>query len=184
MKQRAKLVPGASGVVLDVGTGAGPNLQFYDPAKVTRVIGAEPSAGMRRKAAKAIQAAPVAVELVDAGAEALPLADDSVDTAVLTFTLCSIPDPGPALAEIRRVLKPEGRLLFCEHGLAPDEGVAKWQKRLEPVWKRIAGGCHLARPMDRLIEGGGFAITRLEAGYIPGTPKFAGYDYLGEARPA
>ncbi|MHA6287609.1 class I SAM-dependent methyltransferase [Maricaulis sp. CAU 1757] len=182
MRQRQRIVPQARGRVLEIGLGTGPNLEVYDRSRIERVIALEPSAGMRRKAGRLIAASGLEVDLVDAPAEHIPLEDDSVDTVVLTFTLCSIPDSQAALAEMRRVLKPDGELLFCEHGLAPDAGVARWQRRLEPVWKRVAGGCHLTRPMDRLIREAGFDITRLDAEYVPGTPKIVAYDYLGSAR--
>jgi len=181
MKQRARLIPAAEGRVLEVGFGAGPNLAFYDPAKVTRLFALEPSAGMRRKAAKAVAACPVEVELIDLPGEAIPLEDASVDTVVLTYTACTIPDAGAALAQMRRVLKPGGRLLFSEHGLSPEAGVAKWQRRIEPVWKHIAGGCHLTRRPDALIEAAGFRIDQMTAEYLPKSPKFAAYNYAGSA---
>ena len=180
-KHRRAIVPQAEGVVLEVGLGSGTNLPFYDAARVERVIGVEPSAGMRVKARRAIARQAVPVELLDAPGEALPLDDNSVDTVLLTFTLCTIPDAPAALAEMRRVLRPGGKLVFLEHGLAPDAGVARWQRRVEQVWKRIGGGCHLARPMDRLIAQGGFRIDRMEADYTPRTPRIAGFVYRGLA---
>lgn len=184
MKQRARIVPEASGVVVEIGMGAGPNLALYDPGKVRRVIGIEPSAGLRRKAARAIAGQSLEVELVDGLAEDLPAETGSADTIVLTYTLCTLPDLARAFGEMRRVVKPGGRLLFCEHGAAPDAGVAKWQTRIEPVWKRFAGGCHLTRRIDHLITAGGFTITAMETGYMRRTPKIVGYDYIGQARPA
>lgn len=181
VKHRRAMVPQAGGVVLEVGLGSGTNLPFYDAARVERVIGVEPSAGMRVKARRAIARQAVPVELLDAPGEALPLDDNSVDTVLLTFTLCTIPDAPAALAEMRRVLRPGGRLIFLEHGLAPDAGVARWQRRVEPVWKRIGGGCHLARPMDRLIAQGGFHIDTMDAAYMPRTPRIAGFVYRGLA---
>lgn len=181
MKQRSLLVPKAEGRVLEVGFGAGPNLSFYDPAKVSRVFALEPSIGMRRKAEAAISASPVDVELIDLPGEDIPLNDDSVDTVVLTYTACTIPDVNAALAQMRRVLKPGGRLLFSEHGLAPDPGVQRWQKIIEPVWKPIGGGCHLTRRPDALIEAAGFAIEEMTAGYLPKSPKFASFNYAGAA---
>lgn len=180
-KLRRAIVPEAEGVVLEVGFGSAVNLPFYDADKVSHVIGVEPSGGMRKKANRAMTRQAIPVELVDAAGEALPLEDNSVDTVLLTFTLCSIADYEAALAEMRRMLKPQGRLVFLEHGRAPDRDVFKWQRRIEPVWKRIGGGCHLTRPMDRLIEEAGFRIDRLDAGYVPKTPKFAGYVYRGVA---
>ena len=181
-KQREKVVPFAEGRVLEIGMGAGPNLAYYDPAKVSHVYGLEPSAGMRRKAAKALAASPVKVELIDLPGEEIPLDDGSVDTVLLTYTLCTIPGAVEALKGMRRVLKPGGKLLFCEHGAAPDESVAKWQRRLEPIWKPIGGGCHLTRDIPDLIRQGGFEIEKMEADYIPGSPKFVGYDYWGSAK--
>lgn len=181
MRQRQKVVRLAEGRVLEVGLGAGPNLAFYDPARVDMVFGLEPSAGMRRKAAKAIASAPVPVELIDLPGEQIPLDKGSVDTVVLTYTLCSIAQWQAALGEMRRVLKPGGGLLFCEHGVAPDEWVARWQARLDPLWGKIAGGCHLNRPIPELIESVGFSIDGLQAMYLPGTPKFAGFNYWGRA---
>ncbi|WP_420430839.1 methyltransferase domain-containing protein [Hyphobacterium sp.] len=183
MKQRAKIVPEAEGVVAEIGMGAAPNLPLYDAAKVKMVIGIEPNAGLRRKAERAISDSDLAVELADGRAENLPLDNASVDTVVLTYTMCSLPDVPGALSEVRRVLKPGGRLLICEHGAAPDAGVLKWQKRLDPVWKVIGGGCHLSRPIDRMVESGGFRFDALTAEYMPKTPKIVAYDYIGAARP-
>lgn len=183
MRQRAKIVPEAVGLVAEIGMGAAPNLPLYDAEKVRAVIGIEPSKGLRKKARRLIAAQDLNVELVDGVAENLPLDSRSIDTVVLTYTLCSLPDVAGAMSEIRRVLKPGGRLLFCEHGAAPDAGVLKWQNRIEPVWKLFAGGCHLARPIDRLIEAGGFAFEKLDASYMPKSPKITAYDYIGAAKP-
>lgn len=184
MKQRAKIVPEAEGVVVEIGMGAAPNLPLYDAEKVKAIIGIEPNAGLRTKAGRAIQAQSLPVELVDGVAENLPLDAATADTVVLTYTLCTLPDVTGAMAEIRRILKPGGRLMFCEHGAAPDAGVFKWQSRIEPVWKILAGGCHLARPIDRMITAGGFSIDKLEAGYMPKTAKIVAYDYIGAAKVA
>ena len=181
MRQRRKIVPQARGRVLEVGFGAGPNLAFYDPANVDMVFALEPSAAMRRRAAKAIAAAAVPVQVIDLPGEEIPLDNDSVDTVVLTYTLCSIAEWEAALGQMRRVLKPGGRLLFCEHGLAPDERVARWQARLNPVWRAVAGGCNLNRPIPSLIESAGFGIEGMETMYLPGGPKFASYNYWGSA---
>ncbi len=182
MKQRSLLVPAAEGRVLEVGFGSGTNLGFYDPTKVERLFALEPSEGMRRKAAKAVSASPLDIEWLGLPGEEIPLEDDSVDTVVLTYTACTIPDAAAALAQMRRVLKPGGRLLFSEHGAAPDAGVAKWQGRIEPVWKVLAGGCHLTRKPDQMIEAAGFRIEDLTAGYLPKSPKFAAFNYAGSAR--
>lgn len=179
--QRKKVVPQAEGDVLEVGIGAGHNLAFYDPAKVKRVIGLEPAPEMRARAAKAAEGLPFPVSFTDLKAEDIDLPDASVDTALVTYTFCTIPDVPKALSAIARVLKPGAKLIFCEHGQAPDANVQKWQRRIEPFWKRIAGGCHLCRPIPQLIENGGFRIESLETMYLPGTPKFAGFNYWGRA---
>ena len=179
--QRKKIVPLASGRVLEVGMGSGPNIRHYDPEKVEFVWGLEPSAGMRRRAQANLAAAPFEVKWLDLPGEEIPLDDESVDTVLLTFTLCTIPHAARALGQMRRVLKPDGRLLFCEHGAAPDAGVRKWQDRLNPLWRRIAGGCNINRGIPRLIEAAGFAIEKLESAYLPDTPRIAAYNYLGIA---
>lgn len=181
LKLRQQVVPRAKGVVLEVGMGSGINLQYYDAGQVSLVYGLEPSEGMRRKAANNLAAAPVPVEWIDLPGEAIPLADNSVDTVLLTFTLCTIPDAKAALAQMKRVLKPDGELLFLEHGQSSDARVHTWQNRITPTWKRFAGGCHLNRPIDRLIREAGFDMTELNTFYVPGAPKIAGYVYQGRA---
>lgn len=186
MKQREKVVPLAEGRVLEVGCGSGTNFALYDSGKVERLFALEPSPGMVDRARKTLVGSPLAgeTEFLEVGAEAMPLEDDSIDTAVITFVLCTIPDWQAALAEVRRVLKPGGRILFSEHGLAPDEPVAKWQRRIEPVWKRLAGGCHLTRDTGALLTSAGFSLDRVETMYLPNTPKIAGFASWGSAKPA
>lgn len=181
MYQRRLVIPKASGNVLEIGVGSGLNLPLYDPAKVTHLWALEPSAAMRAKAAKPFNALAIPCEWLDLPGEKIPLPDCSVDTVVLTFTLCTIPDPLAALAQMHRVLKPDGTLLFCEHGLAPDAKVARWQQRINPFWRPIAGGCNLQRPIDQLLRQAGFTIEQLETGYLPSTPKIAGFNYWGRA---
>ncbi len=181
LKQRQKVVPQARGRVLEVGMGSGINLQYYDPDQVEFVFGLEPSEGMRKKAQKNLESSPVEVRWLDLPGEEVPLDDDSVDTVMLTFTLCTIPDWRAALEQMRRVLKPGGTLLFCEHGEAPDENVRRWQDRLNPIWQVIGGGCNLNRPIPTCLEEGGFAISKIETRYLPATPRFAGYNYWGAA---
>ena len=181
LKQREKVVPGAEGRVLEVGMGSGINLSFYDPSRVEFVWGLEPSEGMRRLAQERIEAAPFEVKLLDLPGESIPLDDQSVDTVLLTYTLCTISDFRTALAQMRRVLKPGGKLLFCEHGEAPDESIRKWQNRINPLWKRIAGGCNLNRPIPRCLEEAGFVIEKLETLYLPNTPRIAAFNYWGSA---
>ena len=136
---------------------------------------------MRRRAQSKLDASPVEVKWLDLPGEEIPLDDASVDTVLLTFTLCTIPDAARALNQMRRVLKSDGQLLFCEHGAAPDAGVRKWQDRINPIWKRIAGGCNINREIPRLIEAAGFAIEKLESMYLPETPRIAAFNYLGMA---
>ncbi len=181
--QRRKVVPLATGRVLEVGMGPALNLAFYDPSTVELVWGLEPSEPMRRKAAPAIEASGLDVRWIGLRGEDLPLDDDSVDTVVLTYTLCTIPDWETALAQMRRVLRPGGKLLFAEHGEAPDESVRSWQRRIDPVWTRLAGGCHITRPIPRLIESAGFGFDQIESAYVPG-PKIASYQSWGIARPS
>ena len=184
MKQREKVVPLASGKVLELGMGGGLNLAFYDPAKVESVAGVDPSAELRKRAEAAPRPAGLKVDLRDGTAEKLPYGDRSFDCVVCTFTLCSVQSPSAALAEARRVLKPGGRLLFCEHGVAPDMAVVRWQHRVEPVWRAIAGGCHLTRDIASAIARAGFELHRVEKMYLPGTPKTLGWNEWGEARVA
>jgi len=179
--QREKVVPVAEGRVLEVGMGSALNIPFYDPDKIDFVWGLEPSQAMRKKARKNLGRAPFEVRLLDLPGEEIPLDDNSVDTVLLTYTLCTIPDWRNALQQMRRVLKPGGKLIFCEHGVAPDARVRKWQDRVNPLWKKVAGGCHLNRPIPDYIEAGGFTIQTLDTGDLPG-PKFAGFNYWGIAR--
>ncbi|MDJ0907379.1 MAG: class I SAM-dependent methyltransferase [Woeseiaceae bacterium] len=172
----------ATGDVLEVGFGSGLNLPYYDADSVRRIFALEPSAGMRRKARPNVAASGLDVEFIDLPGERIPLETDCVDTVLITYTLCTIPDAIAALHGMRRVLKPSGQLIFCEHGAAPDETVRKWQHRLNGGWRRIAGGCNMNRDIVRLIEDGGFEITADERMYIPG-PRMLNYNFWGTARP-
>lgn len=187
---RGRVVPAATGRVLEIGVGSGLNLPFYAP-DVAEVIGLDPSPrlldmardmalDMARSAGH--QAAPT-VRLVEGSAETIPVDTACIDTVVTTWTLCSIPNAPQALGEMRRVLKPGGRLLFVEHGLAPDPGVRRWQDLLTPMWKRIGGGCHLNRAISSLIANAGFQFDRCETGYMGGGPKPMTFMYEGSARP-
>jgi ubiquinone/menaquinone biosynthesis C-methylase UbiE len=176
---RKRLAGEAEGRVLEIGVGSGLNLPLYS-TRVSSVIGIDPSPELLAMARRAAVGARVPVELRDGSAESIPLDASSVDTVLSTWTLCSIHDVTRALEEARRVLTPGGRLLFGEHGLAPDAGVRRWQHRLTPVWKRFAGGCHLDRDIRALIEGGGFAIESLDVGYLPG-PRPMTFIYQGSA---
>ena len=180
-KQREKIVPRASGDVLEIGFGSGLNLPYYDRDKVRRIWGLEPSAGMRRLASKAIARSSLDVELIDLPGEEIPLDDDSADTVLVTYTLCTISAVAEALDGMRRVLKPEGRLLFCEHGKAPDSGVQKWQERLNPAWKKVAGGCNMNRDIVAILQESGFQVEDDNRMYVPGLTALT-YNYWGAAR--
>lgn len=179
-RYRERIVPSAGGEVLEIGAGSGLNLPFYGP-QVRRLHALDPSEALQGMASRKLGRAPFPVDLLLGSAEQIPLADRSIDTVVTTWTLCSIPDVAEALREARRVLKPNGSLLFVEHGHAPDPGVARWQRRIEPVWKPLAGGCHLTRPIDRLIRDAGFEIAELETEYLKGPRPFT-YTFFGRAR--
>jgi ubiquinone/menaquinone biosynthesis C-methylase UbiE len=179
--QRKKVVPRAEGRVLEVGFGAGHNLPFYDAGKVSLLWALEPAEEMRARAAKRVADSPIPVKFLDLPGEMIPLDDGAADMVLVTYTLCTIPDVHKALGEMRRVMKPSGRMIFCEHGEAPDAGVKRWQERLTPLWKRMAGGCHLGRAIPSLINDGGFRVQSMDTMYLPGTPRFAGFNYWGEA---
>lgn len=180
MKARSQIVPLAQGRVLEVGIGSGLNLSFYDPQRVAVVVGVDPSADMQRLARERAARCQVPVEMIALELGQIQAEDASFDDIVCTFTLCTIPDAVSALREMRRVLKPGGRLLFCEHGLAPDLPVVRWQKRLAPLWKPLAGGCHLDRDIPVLIGAGGFHIRELNTGYLKG-PRPMTHVYRGWA---
>lgn len=177
-KARAELLPQASGNILEIGIGTGRNLPFYKPAQVQCLCGIDP--GLHPRAKKRAAQAGLMLTAMAVTAERIPADDNSFDCAVCTFSLCSIPDPAAALLEMRRVLTPEGKLLFAEHGRAADDSVRRWQDRLTPVWSAIGGGCHLNRDIPSLLVAAGFSITQLKAGYVAG-PRFLSYFYSGIA---
>ena len=175
---RATQVPKARGRVLEVGVGSGLNLPFYEPG--TQVFAVDPSEELQVYARQVAQANGTDVIFAAQSGEAIPADNNSFDAAVITWTLCTIPDAGKALEEVRRVLKPQGRLVFAEHGVSPEPGVAKWQNRINPVWRSLAGGCNLNRSPEQLLDQAGFKFDELKCGYIAG-PKFATYTYQGVA---
>lgn len=182
-RQRQGLLPAARGRVLEIGIGSGLNLPFYG-SEVVSVVGVDPSEALLALARGRLQDAPFAVELLARSAEALPFEAGRFDSAVTTWTLCSVPDARSALAELRRVLKPGGELLFVEHGRAEAPGVVAWQDRLNGLWGRLAGGCNINRPIAAMIRDAGFRIEDLETGHLVAGPKLVTYLYRGRARPA
>ncbi len=181
MQLRAALIPQARGRVLEVGIGSGLNLAYYNAQHTSHICGLDPSPEMNRMARQRAAAISISVELVALSAERIEADDHSFDTVVSTFTLCTIPDSVAALREMRRVLKPGGSLLFCEHGQAPDASVHRWQDRLTPLWKSLAGGCHLNRNIPELLVEGGFGVQSMEASYLPG-PRPMMFVYRGLAQ--
>jgi ubiquinone/menaquinone biosynthesis C-methylase UbiE len=180
-KQREKIVHRAYGDVLEIGFGGGLNLRHYDRQNVRRVFGLEPSAGMRNSAARVIAESDIEVELIDLPGEEIPLDNNSVDSVLVTYTLCTIPDVVTALQEMRRVLKSGGHLFFCEHGKAPDQDVHAWQRRLNPGWRLVSGGCNMDRDIPALLREGGFDIEDDNRMYVPGIRALS-YNYWGAAR--
>ena len=179
---RQLVVPQAAGRVLEVGIGTGLNMRHYNKQQVTNITGLDPALQMHPLALERIAKAGLPVDLVGLSAEKIPLPDASFDTVLITYTLCTIPDAQSALLEMHRVLKPTGKLLFCEHGHAPDASVARWQERLQPLWGKVAGGCHLGRDIPALLRGAGFRLPSLETGYLPGPKPFT-FHYCGAALP-
>ena len=180
MRQREKVVPLARGAVLEVGVGSGLNFPYYDATSVRKVWGLDPSPELLEMAEEAADAAPFDVEFLGMPIEDLPLENGSVDTVLVTYTLCTVPDTTAALRQMSRVLRPGGQLIFCEHGAAPDAGVRRWQDRLNPLWRRISGGCELNRAIPTLIEEGGFRITGMDTMYLPGW-RPGSFNYWGTA---
>ena len=181
LKQREKVVPEAWGHVLEIGMGAGHNLPYYRTEKVERVVGIDPCSTSWALAQPRAARLGVPLEFIQGSAESMPLPDEEFDTVLMTFSLCTIPDAQTALQEMRRVLKPGGRLIFCEHGEAPDASVARWQQRINPIWRKLLGGCNLNRPIVRWISDAGFSIGALDQMYLPGTPRIAGFNVWGIA---
>jgi ubiquinone/menaquinone biosynthesis C-methylase UbiE len=182
MKARSRIVPQADGDVLELGCGGGINMDFYDPARIRSFAGLDPSPGLLDRSRAAAQAKGMAADIRAGIGEAMPFDDASFDTVLVTFTLCSVADQARVLAEMRRVLRPGGKALFLEHGRAPDAGVQTWQGRIEPVWKRIGGNCHLTRAITGAYEAAGFNIAQADKGYMPKTPRPFAWIEWGEAR--
>jgi ubiquinone/menaquinone biosynthesis C-methylase UbiE len=182
MKARSRVVPHASGDVLELGCGGGINMAFYDPAKIKSLSGVDPSPALLERSREAAQAIGLDADIRGGVGEALPFADASFDTVLITFTLCSVESQTQVLSEMRRVLRPGGKALLLEHGAAPDASVQKWQRRIEPVWKRIGGGCHRTRPISGAYESAGFKLVNVDKGYMPKSPRPFSWIEWGEAR--
>jgi len=179
-KQREKVVPHAEGVVLEIGIGSGQNLPHYNPSKVTKIIGVDPDDHIWKRSARRREACPIEIERIGLSGEETPLENNLADTVVVTYSLCTIPDPVKALGEMKRILKPGGKILFSEHGKAPDASVHKWQNRIDPIWSKIAGGCHSGRDIPDLFKQADLKLEDLQEMYIPG-PKVLSYNYWGSA---
>jgi ubiquinone/menaquinone biosynthesis C-methylase UbiE len=179
-RQRQLVVPLAQGRVLEVGVGTGLNMRYYDQTRVTKITALDPALELHPLARQRIAQAGLEVDLLGLSAEQMALPDASFDTVLITYTLCTIPDPLRALREMRRVLAPGGRLLYCEHGRAPDASVRRWQDRLQPLWGKLAGGCHLGRDIPALLQTAGFQLPDLHMRYLPGPRPFT-FHYWGEA---
>lgn len=180
-ERRAQVVPRARGRVFEIGCGGGLNQQYYDRDRVTGFAGIDPSGKLLEYARAEAARKGWDADIRQGVGEAIPFGDGEFDTVVCTYTLCSVQNGAQVLSEMRRILKPGGTLLYLEHGCAPDEGVRHWQTRIEPVWKRLLGGCHLTRPIGDAVRGAGFAVTPIDQGYMPKMPKFASWMEWGEA---
>ena len=179
--QRKKVVPLAEGKVLEIGIGSGLNLPFYDKANIDEIWGLDPSEELSEMAKQVADEESMEVKFISSGAEDIPLPDNYFDCVLVTYTMCTIPEVQRANQEIRRVLKEDGKMIFCEHGEAPDQNIRKWQNRINPFWGKLAGGCNINRKIPSLIQDSGFDIIEMEEMYLPNTPKIAGYNYWGYA---
>ena len=179
--QRKKVVPLAEGKVLEIGIGSGLNLPFYDKTKIDEIWGLDPSEELSVMAKQVANEESMEVKFISSGAEDIPLPDNYFDSVLVTYTMCTIPEVQRANQEIRRVLKDNGKMIFCEHGEAPDQNIRKWQNRINPLWGKLAGGCNINRKIPSLIQESGFDIIEMEEMYLPNTPRIAGYNYWGYA---
>ena len=179
--QRNKVVPLAKGIVLEIGIGSGLNIPFYNKNNIEKIIGLDPSEELNFLANKVAKKNNIEIDFIISGAEDIALPDNSIDTILITYTLCTIPDLDNSMAEMKRVLKSDGKFIFCEHGIAPDQNIIKWQRRINPIWKAIMGGCNINRNIPKIISDSGFDITNINEMYLPSTPKIVGYNYWGIA---
>jgi ubiquinone/menaquinone biosynthesis C-methylase UbiE len=181
--QRKKVVPLAEGKILEVGIGSGLNLPFYNKSKIIEIWGIDPSEELNAMAKRVAAEENINVKFITSSAEDIPFPNNYFDTVLITYTMCTIPSVLKANEEMRRVLKSGGKMIFCEHGVSPDESIKKWQKRLNSIWGKIAGGCNINRDIPMLIKSSGFKIVMMDEMYLPKTPKIAGYNYWGYATP-
>ena len=179
--QRNKVVPHAKGKILEIGIGSGINIPFYKKSQIEKLYGLDPSEELNHMAHKVASQNSLDVEFLLSGAEEIPLPSNSIDTILITYTLCTIPDLNSSMSEMKRVLKDDGNFLFCEHGIAPDLNIVKWQNRINPVWGKLFGGCSINRDIPDIIQSSGFKLNKLNQMYLPGTPKIVGYNYWGHA---
>ena len=179
--QREKVIPLAKGRVLEVGIGSGLNLPYYQKDNIKEIWGLDPSEELLLMAKQKANAEGMDVQFINASAESIGLDDNFFDTVIITYTMCTIPNLNQALSEIKRVMKTDGRLVFCEHGTSPEPQVYKWQNRLNKVWSKISGGCNINKNIPLIIESSGLSISQLETMYLPKTPKILGYNYWGFA---
>ena len=179
--QRNKVVPYAKGKILEIGIGSGINIPFYKKSQIEKLYGLDPSEELNHMALKVANKHNLDVEFLLSGAEEIPLPSNSIDTILITYTLCTIPDLNSSMNEMKRVLKDDGNFLFCEHGIAPDLNIVKWQNRINPVWGKLFGGCSINRDIPDIIQRSGFKLNKLNQMYLPSTPKIVGYNYWGHA---
>ena len=179
--QRNKVVPHAKGKILEIGIGSGINIPFYQKTQIEKLYGLDPSKELNHMALKVANKNGLDVEFLLSGAEEIKLPSNSIDTILVTYTLCTIPDLNSSMSEMKRVLKDDGNFLFCEHGIAPDQDVVKWQNRINPIWGKLFGGCSINRNIPNIIQNSGFKINELNQMYLPSTPKIVGYNYWGHA---
>ena len=179
--QRNKVDPYAKGKILEIGIGSGINIPFYKKSQIEKLYGLDPSEELNHMALKVANKHNLDVEFLLSGAEEIPLPSNSIDTILITYTLCTIPDLNSSMSEMKRVLKDDGNFLFCEHGIAPDLNIVKWQNRINPVWGKLFGGCSINRDIPDIIQSSGFKLNKLNQMYLPGTPKIVGYNYWGHA---
>jgi ubiquinone/menaquinone biosynthesis C-methylase UbiE len=179
--QRNKIVPYVKGTVLEIGIGSGLNIPYYDKLNINKVYGLDPSAELCEMAKMTARDHQIDINFLIDGAEEIKLSSNTIDTILITYTLCSIPNLNESLKEIKRVMRPDAKILFCEHGIAPDLNIRKWQNRINPLWSKMFGGCNINRDIPLILSDSGFKVNNLQQMYLPSTPKIVGYNYWGTA---